>query len=150
MITTIPIFAFFIISTILLVPSSDPSSFLPVANAAEFSTSNEIIPDESIGTGNNELDSVSYMTDLTYEKSSNQEVILINVTVLIPENDFVKVKLINSDGGISHMLWYKVESDTLTSFTHTFTDIERLEKRGMYSLQVEYDDMVSKKTVILS
>lgn len=90
------------------------------------------------------------MSDLKYEKSSNREIILINVSVLIPENDFIKVKLINPDGGISHMLWYKVESDKLTLFTHTFTDIERLEKRGIYSLQVEYGDMVDKKTIELS
>ena len=88
------------------------------------------------------------LLDLEHSLYSNSETITIKVYAMAPLDDFVTVKLINSDGEIAHMLWYKIKSESIT-FTHTFIDIEKLSKKGVYTIQVESEEMMDKRTVRL-
>jgi len=85
---------------------------------------------------------------LSTSQSLDQKTISVVIRVIIPDNDFVTAKLINPDGETAHMIWYKVNSDSLTTFTHTFTDIDKLSKRGMYTILVEYDNMYDDQELI--
>ena len=90
------------------------------------------------------------LLEINHIESSNHETISVTIKATIPVDDFVIAKLINPDGEIAHKIWYKVKSDNLTTFTLTFTDIDKLSIRGLYVIQIQYDDMVDEKTVTLN
>lgn len=89
------------------------------------------------------------LLNINHNKLSNHEIITVQIKAIIPIDDFVTAKLINSDGETAHKIWYKLKSDSLTTFSHTFTDIEKLSKRGTYTIVVEYGDMIDQKTITL-
>lgn len=90
------------------------------------------------------------LLDINHIESANLETISVTIKATIPVDDFVTAKLINPDGETAHKIWYKVKSNSLTTFSHTFTDIDKLSKRGTYTILVEYGDMLDKKSVTLN
>ena len=106
-----------------------------------FATSTTIFADDSYGVE---------LLNLEHNISPDQETITISVKATIPVDDFVTAKLINSDGQVAHKMWYKVNGDNVTTFALTFTDIDRLNLRGGYVIQVEYDGMIDEKRVTLN
>lgn len=65
-----------------------------------------------------------------------------------PDDGYLTAKLINSENVIAHMVWYKMNSDELTTtFTHTFTNIDKIKNNESMLIEVEYDGVIVQQSV---